>query len=398
MNGRNVQQVVRTLAIAGVLGCVFAGAAGAETVSAIDPSARAGGMGGATTALGWGGTPDLWANPALAAVVPGVTVQASAQRLLPGLANDLRMRSTSVTFTIAGLSYSTSGRPFGETTLRELVPSFDGSPVVQWTEVLDSRGAAVSLASLADAIAALRGHHGAIGEWGDFAYGRRWKRSVPGGFFGAGSVSMRDEGWFARVVPLDPRRGADVPEGGLRLEFSLAHSVLDGEGTPGRPVSPPYALQHRDGAAAHVSWWGPSRGGAPGAAIADAFRGGGFGPPVDVTLAWERERAQRVAFRDVFGTEYPAGPGWTVNHYGLEATFFGLLTGRAGYIDDPSGEIRKPTYGFGACVPLGRGGEVRYDLGSVPQAYPKRVTRHEVAVRLDPVARWFGPRSSAATP
>ncbi len=407
MNGRNVQWMVRTLAIAGAGVAVLAALASAQIVSGVDPSARAGGMGGATGAIGWGGTPDLWANPALAATVPGFSIQTSAQQLLPEFASDLRLHSTSITATFAGLSFSSTGRPFGGTELRErdailTLDTLRSIAVVPWAERSESRAAAISLASLADAVLALRGGaHPRVSEWADVGFGRRWKqRAQYGPFLTEGASASRDEGWYARVVPLDPRRGVDVPEGGLRLELAVAHAVIDARTSPAIPATAVAPLQRRDGAALHASWFGPSRRGAPGAAITDAFRGGGFGPPVDVTLAYERERDEPLPGRGPFGEVFPAGAGWTVNHYGLEATFFGLLTGRAGYIDDPSGEIRKPTFGFGACLPLGRGGEVRYDMGSVPQAsgLEKRVTRHEVAVRLDPVARWFGPRSSAATP
>jgi hypothetical protein len=40
--------------------------------------------------------------------------------------------------------------------------------------------------------------------------------------------------------------------------------------------------------------------------------------------------------------------------------------------------------------PAGRHGEVRYDFASWPQSYPRRVFRHQVALRIDPLSRWFG--------
>ena len=35
---------------------------------------------------------------------------------------------------------------------------------------------------------------------------------------------------------------------------------------------------------------------------------------------------------------------------------------------------------------------MRYDFASYPQSYPRRVYRHQVAVRVDPLTRWFGSR------
>jgi hypothetical protein len=41
---------------------------------------------------------------------------------------------------------------------------------------------------------------------------------------------------------------------------------------------------------------------------------------------------------------------------------------------------------------------VRYDFASWPQAYPRRVFRHQVALRVDPLSRWFGMRGEPGAP
>ncbi len=368
-----------------MLACA-AGRAAAENIEMLDPSARAGGMGGASTALSWGGTPNLWANPALATAQTGFGLQATAEDLLPGVAPDLRFHTARFTASFAGLAYTSSGRPFGAVDLDygtypgTLVPGFSGDERM-WAD-----GFGVSAAGFADLLAAATGHRTRLSDWGDVAWGRQWKRMRMDLAGQAPHASSWDEGWLVRVAPYDSRRASEPPAGGLRAELAYGHAVLDADpaalmfiGFLG-PSSAPLWRMRRDGGALRLAWYGPERGAEPGAALTEGFRGG-LGPLVEVSLAYDRETTERPG---VDGTRY------RVSHYGLEATWLRVLTTRFGYVDDPDGYITKPTWGLGAYLPLSRNGEVRYDFASVPQSYPRRVYRHQVAVRVDPLTRWFG--------
>ena len=370
----------------------------AQDIERIEPSARAGGMGGASVAVGWSGPASAWLNPALAATSAGFTVKSSVQQLVPGLAGDLRMRASSFSVCYAGIALSSSGRPFGGETLVEPLqdvavdPSgglFYQSGVM---ESLESNTAAVSLGGLADAVLGLFGNgRTRLSDWADAGWGRSWKHMEASNGAYAGSLPARDEGWYARVAPWDSRRGREAPGGGTRLELGWGHAVAGDETGGATFWGIPLPKQERDGAAAHFTWWGPDRSGAPGAAWADPFRGA-LAPLLDVTLAWDHER--EVPAATVGRRPDPAftSPPWTVEHYGMEATFARVLTGRVGYVDDRTGDVRQATWGVGLCVPVRREGEVRYDFASWPQAYPRRVYRHELSLRLDPFARWFGAR------
>jgi hypothetical protein len=394
---RRWERAGRVLAAATILLVCARGGARAQSSVLLDPSARAGGMGGASVAVPWGGTPNLWANPALVGAVPGFSLQATTEQLVPGLDDDVRFSTTRFVASIAGLGFSSAGRPLGSIDLDYGVSHAYGGPAVDvfgGAERIWADGFGVSAASLADAVAAAMGRRARFADWGDVAWGRQWKRIRLDGYLGTPQTSTCDDGWLVRLSPVDSRRGAAPPEGGMRLEFAYGHAVLDADdallewsGVPVLTQAPVWRLE-RDGGAVHLAWYGPARGGEPGASFADAFRGG-LGPLLDVTLAADREHVLRP------GDTNP-GADFVVRHYGIEATLMRVLTGRFGYVDDRTGGIAKPAWGLGACVPLSRNGEVRYDFASVPQAYPRRVYRHQVAVRVDPLTRWFGSRSEGS--
>ena len=360
---------------------LVASRAHAQEILLLDPSARAGGMGGASVAVGWGGTPNLWANPALVNASRGFGVQVTTQQLVPGLdGGDLPFATTRLTASIAGLGFSSTGRPLGGDEL-------DFGPPFVALERVRADGFGLSAAGLVDAWFGARGRNLRLSDYADVAWGRQWKRLEVENVLAAFAVGAHDEGWYVRATPIDTRRGVNAPMGGLRIDVAYGHAELD-QGHPA--LSPgglfglvPLPVMRRDGAAIHLLWLGPVRTGQPGAAFTDAFRGG-LSPVVNLTLAWDRERVERPGF------SFSEGSAYDVNHYGLEATVLRLLAARFGYLDDASGLITKPTWGFGLHLPVSRTADVRYDFASWPQSYPRRVYRHEVALRLDPLARWMG--------
>lgn len=195
-----------------------------------------------------------------------------------------------------------------------------------------------------------------------------------------------------RAVPVDTRRGAGVANGGLRMQLSWGSSTQNVDPSPAAGLGGGVRLGERTGTAMRFTWWGPQRAGQPGNAWTDVFRGG-FSPLLDVTLAYDHERTDpRIAP----GRPDPVSIApWKVEHYGCGATLSRVLTGRFGYIDDRDGEIRKPTWGAGVCLPLRHAGELRYDFASWPQAYDRRVSRHELSLRIDSMPRRGAHRESS---
>jgi hypothetical protein len=373
----------------------------AQGIEFVEPSARAGGMGGAGAAVGWNGALDTWLNPALAAGARGFAVQAASAQLLPGLEPDLHYRSTTLSVAYAGFAFSSTGRPFGGTSLVEPLHSIRVDPLGNvffqygWMESMSSNAAAVSAAGVADAALALAGHHGTrLADWADVSFGRSWKHAESSTGFYAASYAARDQGWAARAVPWDTRRGRRTPDGGTRLELGFGRSTINVLANPPFGLDGQIRRQERAGYAAHFTWWGPARGDSPGAAWTEAFRGG-FAPLVDLTLAYDHEGEYPLNTFDRRPDPAAALLPYTVSRFGLEATFARLVTARFGYVDDPAGDVRKPSWGAGACLPFRSLGELRYDFASVPQSYERCVYRHEITVRFDPFLSGRGPRDGA---
>ena len=360
-------------------GALLASRAAAQALPLLDPGARSGGMGGAAVAMGWGGTSDLWLNPAFVSVTPGFGAQVTTQQLVPGLA-DVRFATTTLTAALAGIGVSTTGRPLGGASIHE--------EILGELESLRADGFGLSLAGLLDAAGRLSGNPAHVADSADLAWGRQWKRIESGGFPSLESAT-RDEGWFARWTPVDSRRGRTGSGGGMRLDLAYGHSQLDrsqDEMSSSFFSFEPAArlpVVQRDGGALRLLWFGADTPGEPGAAFTDAFRGG-LSPLLNLSLAWDHESVSQSA-----SGAFPAYHD-DVDHYGLEATLVRLLVARFGYVDDRNGGITKPTWGAGLRLPLERGSDVRYDFASWPQSYPRRVYRHEVALRIDPLVRWMG--------
>jgi hypothetical protein len=370
-------------AVAVLMLSMWAGHAHAQASMLLDPSARSGGMGGASAAVGWGGT-NTWADPALMAVTPGFTAEVSDQRLLYPW-RDSHFDVSRFTMALAGLAWTSAGRPLGSQVLSGFV-----------SEHQSTDGIGISAAGLADVIAVAAGRRNRLSAWGDVAWGRQWKQVGVSTPFGGSFFSTQDDGWYVRLAPFDSRRGSPTPVGGTRFELGYAHVTLDDDGSlyhvPGNisfQADTPLPRITRDGGAVHMLWYGPNRGAEPGAALTDAFRGG-IGPLVELTVAYDHERV-----RSIFAPDLPSPTG-LVSHYGLEANWIRVLSTRFGYVDDKTGGVQKPAWGFGIVLP-GRNNEFRYDFASAPQPAQHRVYRHEITVRVDPLTRWFGLQSANET-
>ncbi len=372
--------------------------AGAQVLPGAETSARAGGMADAGAAVGWGGRLDLRANPALVALAPGITVTTEASDRLPGTGFDARLRETGFALSAFGVGLASAGRPWGGTDLAisSTVQLAGGPEPIGWSERLEAKSAAISAAGLADGLGALLGLDGPhVGDWGDIAWGRTWKRATTDApFLFWEQAVFRDEGWIARVVPIDTRRGSDVPGGGLRVEASFARTSLNGITGGSTALASLTDEEQRTGAGLHLTWWGPSRESAPGAGWIEPFRGAAS-PPVDVTLAWDRVTS--TSRPSAFLLIPSAVTSRVVHDLGAEVALFGLVSGRLGAVSDGPGGIQHPAWGWGARLPFGAYGELRYDFASLPSTFVKRPHRHELALRVDPLARWLRRPSGDAT-
>lgn len=355
------------------------------------PSARAGAMGGASVAVPWGADADRWGNPAFVALANGFSVDVGEARVNP-TTGDARHRTTSVAVSYAGFGLWSAGRPFGANAVDDHgtdprnVPWMAPWPASPTHADEESNAFAFSACGFASSVFALTGH--VAPTWlarVDAAYGRRWNRShVTSGLSANPEGVSRDEGWTVRTTPLW-RRGDDA-RSDVRVELAFGHALVGAR----RNDWEPGPQTRSDGVAAHLAW--RTRGHAPAieAPGAGAFRRA-LEPSLDVTLACERADAvARILRRPDPALE---GTRSRSRHYGFELVLDGALSARAGYVDDVDERVTKPSWGLGMRLPAGTGGEVLYDLGSEPQAGTKRVWRHQLVLRIDPLARRRGARA-----
>ena len=130
----------------------------------IDASVISAGMAGASTAVFWGGEPNVWANPALLGYYQGIRWQWGETQLVPGLAADVRFSVTRLTLAGAGIGFENAGDPADaggielEYGLSEGTDQ-SGQPTGTFGayERVDAMGAGVSVGRLIEAIAAMQG-------------------------------------------------------------------------------------------------------------------------------------------------------------------------------------------------------------------------------------------------
>ncbi|NIW24423.1 MAG: hypothetical protein GWN29_07575, partial [Gammaproteobacteria bacterium] len=95
-----------------VVGSVEVHGSGSAAISLhIDPSIRAQGMGGASSAAFWGGDPNYWANPALLGYHRGLRYEYGKTQLVPDLATDVFFTSTRYSVGAWGVGFAFGGKP-----------------------------------------------------------------------------------------------------------------------------------------------------------------------------------------------------------------------------------------------------------------------------------------------
>ncbi len=139
---------------------------------AIDPSARAAGMGNASTAVFWSDNANEWANPALLGYGAGLAYRWGRTPLLPDLASDVEFRSHRFAYGWGGLGLAAGGLTldYGSQPLIDASGSQLGVYVP--SERIRPAGGGMSLARALRTIATWRGADApAITRYADLALG-----------------------------------------------------------------------------------------------------------------------------------------------------------------------------------------------------------------------------------
>jgi hypothetical protein len=379
--------VVLAFALACGLPALTARAQGFGVSQELETSIRAAGMGGATTAVTWG-EPGVWGNPASLSGTRGIAWLEGRTKRIVGLVPDARFDTRRFLAGGAGFGLSLMGDPARDLGRARLDYGSEygtdpiGNPTGPWDigERVHAWGVGVSPLRLLDELRALRSPGATpLVRRLDLGFGYQHKRTrvvlAPGAVSEAENFDWGVNGRFA-VLP------GDAEGRRTRLEFGAGFAELNADegstfdlGTLGN--AGPSTRMRRVGVAARAvlpfgahtddegtpwSWWP--------AAVPNAM---------EVGLAFDRER------RDAGG----AGRREESDHWGLEASFMGILTGRTGYVRDPSDDIRDWAFGLGLRAPIGPWASLGYDWAHVPRGGGlARLDRHGWFAWLHPGAIW----------
>ncbi|MCC6652788.1 MAG: hypothetical protein IT348_16670 [Candidatus Eisenbacteria bacterium] len=367
--------LTRIAPVVAALMMVFASGAHAQgTARSMDfeQSIRIAGMGGAGGAVAWGER-SAWGNPATLGYSTGWGWEETRTQLVPGLADDIWIRTKRMTVGFGGVGVSWTGRPAGVGDVR-LDYGMGGS-----YERVRGWGYGASLATLADRFGHRDGAR-SIARYGDLAFGQNFKEatvSLTPSPSGAARATNHDWGLLARLSPSSLlRHGRD---GVWDVDVAVGHSVMNAGDEKfvfvdeDLAVSPTRLI--RTGVAATGSLAQPT-------AMRMAFERlpllSALGPLVRVTVS-----------RDAVHTDTKVNNKWEMDQWGAEFSFLGVVDLRYGHVDDPLGEIVDDTRGIGLCIPLGKVARVRWDYAEVPQARDSGlpdVKRRSWSMWVDPAA------------
>lgn len=354
----------------------------AATVQDFDTSIRAAGMGGATTAVGWG-EPGVWGNPASLANVRGLAWLEGTTRLIPEIDPPVRLKSRRFLLGGYGVGLSLMGEPvdaIGHTRLDYNSTGTDpfGNVVVgpKLEDKMDGWGLGLSPIQLIDAIRA-KTTPGAtpIAQRVDLSIGYHHKHSTvmrtPND---EAETDNHDFGVLARVGLLP---GDDAGRA-TRVEMSGGFAVLNVDESA-HFVSPVYG-----------DLGGATRIVRTGFAVRALLP---FGDDDARPWAWPGAVPSAVGLGVAFDLDKREDPisdrTDDISHWGFEATFMEILAARVGYVDDAYHEIHKMTGGVGVHAPVGPWATVGYDWANQPSAPGmKNLNRHGWSVWLHPDAIW----------
>ena len=355
---------IRSIAVAlAIFASATTHAQGAARSQDIDASIRSIGMGGANVAVGWG-EPGVWGNPASLARTTGIQWIRARTRLAPGLADHVILVNDRVLLGAAGLGVALGGKPFDGLGFTHLDYGPPGTSAA--SEHTNSVAFAVSPLRVLGALQVAGS--AALLERFEFSLGMNSKSTrvelVPGS---GSSADGRDWGLQGRVALLPPDRHTtcDLSAGYAVLGaneqiFAFGSSLAPGSRIRRSGVAL-HAVKRPDANADRaMPWW-----------LAGVERSIGVG------LAFDHEAIGTLDQID-----------YRVDHFGLEVTLLGVLSGRTGYWADKVGQINDFTYGAGIRLPVGRAAAVGFDWASRPQADDSglpNVNHMAVTVALNPL-------------
>lgn len=358
-----------------------AGGYGAGAISLqLNTSARAAGMGDTGVATVWGGDTNVWANPAMLALRPGLRYGMMHSQLAIGLADDIFIDKKELTFGLPGVGLLFADGPIGHVYLdmgTQRIIDDEGNLIGTYESYMKSQSWGVAIGA-AEALRRLKVAD--IGGWFDVAGGVVWKdfedllaedSIIQDAVAGRARASMRDLGWVARVTPLNTlARAADAEAAklGFLLEASYGRAKLNGTDEWIRHVD---ADQEDPVPIMHVSGWalrGELQAGPRLFEDAPAWLRDGIAPLLAFTYTqqgivpgYRWTGTDYVYERDDSGTQDENGWGW-------ELSLLNVLHMRQGHAEALYGAIDGETSGWGLSLQAGRWGGIRYDKATVPQA------------------------------
>jgi len=366
-------------------------AQGAARSMDIDTSIRAAGMGGASAGVTWG-DPNVWGNVASLSRVSGVRWEHTFTQLVPGLADDVWLRSNRLLVGAFGVGVSLLGVPavmdgvyldYG--TSHETDESGTVSGSFSSFETVNGQALAFSLPKTLDALTSSNGGAMHLSDVFDLSLGLSRKRTyvelAPSRLGGTAEATTYDYGVQARFSPLwllsaPANSGSLDPRDLVLFDLGLGYSMRNAMGgnfvfVANEPSSPATRMRHA-GVAMRLGVRMP-RLDASGP-LATLFEG--VDPLVAVGFASDHDACANTR-------------AYKVTHSGYEITIANVFSIRRGHWTDRLGEIDGPTSGWGLGIPLGPWAGFRYDKGTVPQATTlPDVTRRGWTVWCDAVRVW----------
>lgn len=366
-------------------------AQGAGVAMNLDTSIRATGMGGASAGVTWG-DPNVWGNVASLSRVSGVRWEHGFTRLVPGLADDVWLRSDRLLVGAYGVGVSLLGIPavldgvrldYGTSTMTDETGTQTGT--FSSFETVNGQALAFSLPRILDALAPPKDGAPRLSEVVDLSLGLSRKHThlerAPRALLGATEATTYDYGVQARFSPLrllpaPANSGSRNPRDLVLLDLGLGYSVrnsVGGDFVFGNDLRSSRASRMRQAGVAIRLGARMPRLNVPGP-LATLLQG--CDPLVAVGFASDRDASALI--RD-----------FKVSHGGYEITIANVFTLRRGHVSDPLGEIDGPTRGWGLGIPLGPWAGFRYDEGTTPQAFTlPDVTRRGWTVWCDAARVW----------
>jgi hypothetical protein len=320
-------------------------------VTLFDPSVRAAGMGGASTAVLWSSDLNDWANPALLGYTRGAQYRWSDTEA-PESLWPIAFHSDRFSYGWGGLGLAIESRTvqYGLTASER--------PIV----------AAISLARSLETVASLRGGSAPpFTRYVDLAAGFAYRRVRVRGWFPFSGFVARETNAMDFGLLL---RGTPLPEGTplLDVAYGFAARNFNEPDLAGRPMS----VEYRHGIAAKLGF--PS---SPGLIAGLERRFGrtvaaGMDPLMSVSIAADVNRYH--LFSDGVNDE----------HFGVELSLLNMLFLRTGYVGVEG--LESFSYGAGLSLPMADFAAARYDYAHYPRGFLGSLDRHAIAVWFDPVA------------